>query len=124
MASKNQTKITAEPGKQEVLIAREFDAPRELVFKAFFDRELIKEWLGPRNLVMTVEEYEAKTGGSWKFIHTDKDGNKYGFHGVFHEVTAPERAIRTFEYEGLPEKGHASLETARFTALPGGRTRV
>lgn len=56
--------------------------------------------------------------------YRDKDGNEYVFHGVNHEVTPPERIIGTFEFEGLPEPGHVSLETATFEELPGGRTRV
>jgi uncharacterized protein YndB with AHSA1/START domain len=124
MAKKNQTKITAEPGKQEIIITREFDAPRELVFKAFTDPTLFIRWLGPRDLTMELEKFEPKSGGSWRYIHTDPGGNKYAFHGVNHEVTAPERIIGTFEFEGLPEKGHVALETARFEALPGGRTKL
>jgi len=73
---------------------------------------------------MTLETFEPKSGGSWRFIHKDRDGNAYAFHGVHHEVAAPERIIRTFECEGLPEKGHVSLETARFKTLPGSRTRL
>ncbi len=121
---KNKTVITAEPGKQEVVITREFDAPRELVFKAFTDPKLYVQWLGPRELTMTLEKFEPRNGGSWRYIHKDKAGNAYGFHGVNHEVTAPERIIGTFEFEGLSEKGHVALETARFEALPGNRTRV
>ncbi len=121
---KNKTVITAEPGKQEVVITREFDAPRELVFKAFTDPKLYVQWLGPRELTMTLEKFEPRNGGSWRYIHKDNAGNAYGFHGVNHEVTAPERIIGTFEFEGLSEKGHVALETARFEALPGNRTRV
>jgi uncharacterized protein YndB with AHSA1/START domain/DNA-binding transcriptional ArsR family regulator len=120
----NKTKITAEPGSHEIVITRDFDAPRELVFKAFTDPKLYTQWLGPRDLRMTLETFEPKIGGMYRYIHTDKDGNAYGFHGVFHEVTASERIIQTFEFEGLPEKGHAALDTARFEALPGGRTRL
>ena len=121
--AKNKTEIIAEPGKQELLIIREFDAPRELVFQAFTDPQLYVQWLGPRELTMTLETFEPRSGGSWRYIHKDKDGNEYGFHGVNHEVLAPERIIDTFEFEGLPEKGHVALETARFEALPGDRTR-
>ena len=124
MVRNNITRITAEPGRQEIFITREFDAPRDLVFKAFTDARLLIQWLGPRRLTMTVETFESKTGGSWRFIHKDKDGNAYGFHGVHHEIASPERIIRTFEFEGLPEKGHASLETVRFEEMPGGRTRL
>lgn len=121
---KNQTKITAEPGKQELFITREFEAPRALVFKAFTDPELLVQWMGPRDLETKYEKFDARSGGSYRYISTDKNGNEYAFHGVCHELTAPERIIQTFEFEGLPEKGHTALETARFEELPGGRTRV
>ncbi|MCZ7385266.1 MAG: SRPBCC family protein [Candidatus Methanoperedens sp.] len=124
MTKNNQTRITAEPGKQEIVITREFDAPRELVFKAFTDPKLYIQWLGPRELKMTLEKFEPRNGGSWRYIHKDKDGNEYAFHGVNHEVTSPERIIGTFEFEGLPEKGHVILQTARFESLPGGRTKL
>ena len=120
----NKTTITAEPGKHDIHITREFDAPRELVFKAFTDPELYVQWLGPRRLKMTLEKFEPKSGGSWRYTHKDEKGNEFGFHGVNHEVTFPERIIGTFEFEGLPEKGHVSLETVRFEELPGGRTRL
>jgi uncharacterized protein YndB with AHSA1/START domain len=124
MTKLNKTNITAEPGKQEMVITREFDAPRELVFKAFTDPKLYVQWLGPRDLTMTLERFEPKSGGAWRYIHQDKAGNAYAFHGINHEVTAPERIIGTFEFEGLPEAGHVTLETARFEALPGDRTRL
>ena len=120
--TKNITSIKAEPGKQEIFITREFDAPRELVFKAFTDAKLVAQWLGPRELTMKIEKFEPKTGGSYRYIHSMGELS-FGFHGVVHEVTFPERIIQTFEFEGLPEKGHVTLETARFEALPGGRTR-
>jgi uncharacterized protein YndB with AHSA1/START domain len=120
----NKTLITAEPGKQEVFITREFDAPRELVFKAFTDPKLYVQWLGPRRLKMSLETFEPKDGGRWRYIHKDESGNEYGFHGVNHEVRSPERIIGTFEFEGLPEKGHVALETVRFEELPGGRTKL
>jgi uncharacterized protein YndB with AHSA1/START domain len=120
----NKTKITAEAGRHDILITREFDAPRELVFKAFTDPELYVQWLGPRRLKMTLEKFEPRSGGSWRYTHRDEKGNEFGFHGVNHEVTFPERIIGTFEFEGLPEKGHVSLETMRLEELPGGRTRI
>jgi uncharacterized protein YndB with AHSA1/START domain len=124
MATKNQTKIVAEPGKQELFIIREFDAPRELVFKAFTDRELLPRWVGPCDMTMKVDVLEPGAGGSWRFVHVDKQGRAFGFHGVCHDETAPERLIRTFEFEGLPESGHVVLETAKFETLPGRRTKV
>ena len=123
-AKKNKTTIVAEPGKQELFITREFDAPRELVFKAHTDPELYAQWLGPRDLTTTFEIFEPVSGGRYRFIQTDKDGNAFAFHGVTHEVTAPERIIGTFEFEGLPEAGHVILETTKFESLPGNRTRL
>jgi uncharacterized protein YndB with AHSA1/START domain len=124
MAAKKQLKVTAEPGKQELFIIREFDAPRELVFEAFTDPACLIEWLGPKDLTMTIDHYNASSGGSYRYTHTDAKGNAYSFRGVIHEIAAPERAIQTFEFEGLPEKGHVSLDTALFDALPGNRTRL
>jgi uncharacterized protein YndB with AHSA1/START domain len=120
----NPIKITAEPGKQEVFLIREFEASRELVFKAFTDPRLLIRWLGPKNMTMTIDYYHARTGGSYRYIHTDEKGNSYAFQGVIHEISAPERAIQTFEFEGLPDKGHVSLDTAIFEALEGGRTKL
>ena len=120
----NETTITAEPGQHDYFIVREFDAPRELVFKAFTDPELVSKWLGPHGLKMTIEKYESKDGGSYRYIHEDPNGNKYFFRGVNHEVLPPERIIGTFEFEGLPERGHVALQTARFESLPDGRTRL
>jgi len=122
--TKNKTTIVAEKGKQELFITREFDAPRELVFQAFSDPELIVEWLGPRNLKTRIDKLDNCTHGSYRFVNIDSNGNEFGFNGVMHEVAAPERLIRTFEFEGLPERGHVSLETATFEALPGERTRL
>jgi uncharacterized protein YndB with AHSA1/START domain len=124
LKNKNKTIFTVEPGKQELFITREFDAPRQLVFKAFTDPELYVQWIGPRDLSTTLVSFEPTSGGRWRFIQKDKNGNEYGFHGVYHEVLAPERLIDTFEFEGLPEAGHVILETTRFEELPGGRTRV
>ena len=121
---KNKTVITAEPGKQELFVTREFDAPRDLVFKAHTDPDIYVRWLGPRDLNTTLDTFEPVSGGRWRFIQKDKDGNEFGFHGVNHDVTVPERIIGTFEFEGLPESGHVILETTKFEALPGGRTRV
>ena len=120
----NKTTVTAEPGKQECVITREFDAPRALVFKAFTDPELVPQWWGPRRLSTLVDKLDAKSGGQWRFINRDPDGNEYGFHGVYHEILAPERIIDTFEFEGLPEAGHVCLETLTLEELPGGRTRL
>lgn len=121
--SKNKTTITAEPGKQELFITREFDAPRELVFKAHTDPKLYVQWLGPRGYKMKLETFEPVSGGRYRYIHKDKDGNEYGFNGTFHEISQ-ERMIQTFEFEGLPERGHVSLDSMTLEELPGHRTKV
>jgi uncharacterized protein YndB with AHSA1/START domain len=122
---KNKTSIIAEPDKQELFITREFEAPRELVFKAHNDPDMLKQWLGPRDLTLEIEKFDGRSGGSYRFINCRAaTGQTFSFNGVIHEVTAPERIIRTFEFEGLPERGHVSLETATFEALPNGRTKL
>lgn len=123
MSAKNKTTITAEPGKLDLFITREFDAPCELVYQAFTDADLFVQWLGPRNLTMRLETFEPHSGGRYRYIHVDPAGNEYGFHGVFHEIS-PERMIQTFEFEGLPESGHVTLDSMRLEPLPGGRTRI
>ena len=123
-AGKNKMQLTAEPGKQEYFITREFDAPRELVFRAHTDPELFVQWFGPGDLTTTLDYFQPTSGGRWRAIQKDAAGNEYAFHGVTHEVLAPERIIGTFEFEGLPESGHVILDTTRFEELPGGRTRI
>lgn len=118
-----QAQFKIEPGKQDLFITREFDAPRELVFRAFTDPALFVQWLGPREYEMTLPIFEPHSGGSYRYIHTDKDGNEFAFHGVFHEISE-ERLIQTFEFEGLPESGHVALDTMMLDPLPGGRTRI
>ncbi|MDX1416189.1 MAG: SRPBCC family protein [Candidatus Promineifilaceae bacterium] len=124
ITEKNKTNIVAEPGKQELFITREFDFPRELVFRAHTEADLYAQWLGPRGLSTTFETFEPVSGGRYRFIQKDQDGNEFAFHGVNHEVKAPERIIGTFEFEGLPDTGHVILETTKFEALPGGRSRI
>jgi uncharacterized protein YndB with AHSA1/START domain len=109
--------LIAEPGKQEIVMTRVFDAPRELDFKAHTDPKLIPQWWGPRRFTTTVERMDAKMGGIWRFVQQDANGNEYAFHGVYHEVASPERLVQTFEFEGMP--GHVLLETATFEEFEG-----
>ena len=105
-----KTEIIAEPGTQHIVIMREFDAPRELVYRAFTDAELLVQWLGPKRLMMTIERHELRDGGRYRYIHHDENGFEAGFHGVFHGEPSPDGGVvRTFEFEGYP--GHVSLET-------------
>lgn len=119
----NKTEVSAAPGGREIVITRLVDAPRDKVWEAYSNPELLKQWLGPRDLKMTVEKFDMKPGGSYRYIHTDKDGNQFGFHGVVHGVYPPEKAIQTFEFEGLPEPGHVSLDTLTLEDL-GDKTKI
>jgi uncharacterized protein YndB with AHSA1/START domain len=121
MSAKNKTTIKAEPGKQELFITREFDAPRELVFKAHTDPNLFVQWLGPRGYEMILETFEPVSGGSYRYVHKDPQGNEYGFHGTFHAMSL-ERMVQTFEFEGYP--GHVSLDSMTLEELSGNRTKI
>jgi uncharacterized protein YndB with AHSA1/START domain len=113
--------LTVEPGKQDLVFRREFNAPAELVFKAYTDPRAIPQFWGPRYLTTTVDQMDVRPGGSWRFIQKDPQGNEYGFHGVYHDVSPSQRMVQTFEFEGMP--GHVALETMTFEDL-GGRTRI
>ena len=117
----NETTITAQPGTPFIEVVREFDAPRERVFRAWTDPDLVPQWLGPRGLTMKLFQYDASPGGSYHYVHADEHG-EYGFRGVFHTVVPGELIVQTFEYDGAPNQ--VSLETTRFEDLGGGRTRV
>jgi uncharacterized protein YndB with AHSA1/START domain len=113
----NQTKVIAEEGKQELFIVREFDLPVELLFKAYTDPDLLVQWMGNKHSQITVEKLENKSHGSWRFVQTDKAGNKYCFNGVIHDFHAPQRIIRTFEIENFSGSGNVQLEFLTFEEL-------
>jgi uncharacterized protein YndB with AHSA1/START domain len=119
----NQTKVTATSGGREVVIEREFDAPTDKVWEAWTNPDLLKQWLGPRKYEMIIDKYDFKPGGSYRYIHKGEDG-EFAFKGVFHGIYPKEKAVQTFEFEGLPEPGHVSLDTLIFESLDGGRTKV
>jgi uncharacterized protein YndB with AHSA1/START domain len=102
-------KVTAEPGVPQVLTERAFDAPRELVYRAFTEPELLARWLGPHGYTMRIDRFELRDGGTWRYTHTDQEGNEYAFHGVFHGEPSPDGMVQTFEFEGAP--GHVSMDT-------------
>ncbi|GAA4619337.1 SRPBCC family protein [Actinoallomurus liliacearum] len=117
-----KTEITAEPGIPQIVTEREFEAPRDLVFRAYTDPDLIVRWLGPRDLTMRFDRHEPRDGGRWRYVSVDPAGHEHGFHGVFHGAPSVEGGIvQTFEYEGVP--GHVALETVTFTEADG-RTLV
>lgn len=117
----SKTSIIAEKGRQDVVISRIFNAPRELVFNTYTDPSTVPDWWGPKRYKTTVDKMDVKKGGIWRFIHRDVDGNEYAFNGVYHEVDSPERLINTFEVEGFPD--FVGLVTIYFEELPDGKTK-
>lgn len=111
------TSLIAEQGNQEIVMTRIFDAPRELVFRAYTDPNLIPHWWGPRSHTTTVDAMDVRPGGMWRYIEHDAAGNEYAFHGVYHSSASPERLVYTFEFEGMP--GHVLLATVTFEEHDG-----
>ena len=107
-----RTHFIAEPQAPQVVITREFDAPRDLLFRAHTDPDLLVQWLAPPPLAMTVDRFDLWDGGSWRYQHWDADGADYSFRGLFHGEPSPDGIVQTFEFEGRP--GHVSLWTITF----------
>ncbi|HET9665245.1 MAG TPA: SRPBCC family protein [Desertimonas sp.] len=118
----NPLTVTAPEGVPFIDFEREFDAPVEAVFRAHAEPDLIKQWLGPHGYEMKVEHFEFRTGGGYRYVHVDPQGEEYAFNGVFHTVRPNEFAIQTFEYEGFPDV--VSIEAMTFEDLGGRRTRL
>jgi uncharacterized protein YndB with AHSA1/START domain len=102
-------KIIAEPGKHVIVMRREFNAPRQRVFRALTDPTLIPRWWGPKDVTTIVDQIELRVGGVWHFTQCDTAGSEYPFFGVYHEISSPARLVYTFEFEGTP--GQVMLET-------------
>ncbi|HET6987833.1 MAG TPA: SRPBCC family protein [Kribbella sp.] len=101
------TTINTPAGTPFVEVTREFDATPAQLFKIVSDPELVAQWLGPRDLDATVEKYDVRPGGTYRYIHRD-DSGEYAFRGVFHTVEPDKLIIQTFEWEGAP--GEVCLE--------------
>jgi uncharacterized protein YndB with AHSA1/START domain len=112
------THIVADPGMPQILVSRRFDAPRERVFRAHVEPELVVRWLGPRGLTMTVDLLEARDGGRWRYVHHLPGGGSHAFHGVFHGRPTPDRIVQTWEDEGSP--GPVCMSTLTFDERGGG----
>jgi uncharacterized protein YndB with AHSA1/START domain len=111
----------ATPSDLEIVLSREFDAPRALVFEAVSQPDHLRRWWGPTGSTLTHCEMDFRPGGKWRFVEHDKDGQEWGFRGEVREIVPPERIVQTFEFEGMP--GHISVETMRLEAV-GDRTRM
>ena len=112
-----KTIVTAEEGKQEIVITRDFDLPLELLFRAYAEAELVEQWMGTK-----VLKLENKKHGSYQFETTDHKGNKYGFNGVIHEFNQDKNITRTFEMENMPFD--VQLEFLEFEKLTDDTSRL
>ena len=118
----NPVIITAPEGVPFIDIEREFDAPVAAVFRAHKEPDLIKQWLGPNGYEMDIQRYDFTTGGGYRYVHRNPQGQEFAFNGVFHVVRDDEFAIQTFEFEGFPDV--VAIESLRFEDLGDGRTRL
>ena len=122
----NGTATVTLPSDEQILITREFDAPRHLVYEAFTTPELVKRWWHAKRGEMTVAEIDLRVGGRWRYVMIADDGTEVGFHGEYREVVPNERIVSTEIYEGLPdgvsEEDAATVNTATFTEVEGRTT--
>lgn len=108
------------PSGREIRTERLFDAPRERIWRAFTDADLLARWWGRGN-ELVVERMEVTRGGHWRYVEHAPDG-VHGFEGRFREVTPPERLVQTFEWDGMP--GYVAVTTSIFEELGPERTKV
>ena len=122
-----KTIFTTDKEKLVSTMERVFDAPRELLWKAHTDKKLMEKWWGPREYKVMVEQYDFKTGGSWRISHTGKDEKgqdaEYAFYGNFLEIKEPESIVWTFNFEPIGS-GHEITETVSFEDLGDGKTKL
>jgi uncharacterized protein YndB with AHSA1/START domain len=118
----NPVTITAPEGLPFIDIEREFNAPVAAVFRAHAEPDLIKQWLGPNGYEMDIDHYDFTSGGGYRYVHRNPEGQEFAFNGVFHVVRENDFAIQTFEFEGFPDV--VSIESLTFEDLGNGRTRL
>jgi uncharacterized protein YndB with AHSA1/START domain len=116
----SDTTTFSTPSDREIVMTRIFDAPRELVFKAYTDPNAIPQWWGPRRYTTTVDQMDVRPGGAWRFVNQGPDGSEFAFRGEYREIIPPERLVYTFEFEGMP--GHILVETITFEEHDGKTT--
>lgn len=112
------TEFIIEPGRQDIVMTRVFDASPDVVYQAITDPEHIANWWGSAKHPTTIDHAEFRRGGAWRFIDRDDAGTEFAFRGIVHDVSPPNRIIWTFEFEGMP--GHVSLETVTLEEVDGG----
>jgi uncharacterized protein YndB with AHSA1/START domain len=126
-ATSSGTATVTLPTDEQILITREFDAPRHLVYKAFTTPELVKRWWHAKRGEMTIAEIDLQVGGKWRYVMVADGGMEVGFHGEYREIVPNERIVSTEVFEGLPEgvseEEGATVNTATFIEADG-RTTV
>ena len=120
MTKTMETTIEADPKLPIIRMTRDFAATPEQLFRAHTDPALFAQWVGPNAMDTQIEHWDARTGGSWRFVSVD-EGVEYAFRGCFHEVR-PDRIVQTFTFEGEPDG--VALETLWFEDLGDGCTRL
>jgi uncharacterized protein YndB with AHSA1/START domain len=114
------------PTDEQILITREFDAPRHLVYEAFTTPDLVRRWWHANRGDMTVVEIDLRVGGKWRYVMVARDGTEVGFHGEYREIVPNERIVSTEVYEGLPEgipeEQGGTVNTSTFAELDGRTT--
>jgi uncharacterized protein YndB with AHSA1/START domain len=119
----SQTATVELPTDEQILITREFDAPKHLVYKAWTAPELVKRWWHANRGQVTLAEIDLRVGGAWRYVSVTDDGFEVGFHGEYREIVPNERIVSTEAYEGIPDADeHATLNTATFTETSGRTT--
>ena len=108
------------PKDDQILITREFDAPKHLVYRAWTTPELVEQWWHANRGEMTAAEIDLRVGGTWRYAMVTPEGFEVGFHGEFHEVVPDERIVSTEVYERAP--GPGTLNTATFAETDGRTT--
>ena len=123
MPATSGTAVLTLPSDTEILMVREFDAPRELVFKAYTTPELVRRWWAGKRGNVTVAEIDLRVGGRWRYVMVAEGGFEVAFHGEYHEIVPNEKLVNTEIFEGAPEGG-AALVTCTFEDIGDGRTRL
>ena len=120
MAVTSGTAKVTLPTDTQILITREFDAPKHLVYKAWTTPELVRQWWTAKRGEMTVCEIDLRVGGAWRYVMVADGGFEVGFHGEYREIVPNERLVSTEAYEGIPEPdANASLNTLTLTEVDG-----
>jgi uncharacterized protein YndB with AHSA1/START domain len=112
------TPTTGAVSDTEYVMVREFKAPRDLLYKAYTDPEMVAQWWGQRASTTIVDQMDVEVGGKWRYIQRGDDGTEYAFSGEYLEIVPNEKLVSTFEFEPMP--GHVVQDTAEFSDIDGG----